>query len=650
MPVYKKSYSGGNTGDVLKKSSDVNYDASWVDSADVLVPPHLNQGINYYHESMGYITRTTAEIDADLDDMIAHGVKSIRVLQNPMKASTGWDSDSQFYEIIQRAKLKGLFVLAGANFESASTIDYDTGTASSGSGTTLVDSSKSWTTDEWVGFQVYITAGTGSGQACMITANNGTTLTVAAEDSFSTFSPSPSSDSVYRISFEVVAENPWTVTNGYSDRVILLAEQAYLAGADAFDVANEIGTHRRSADTFTNDTNLPGNTRDLADAVASGTGFSISQLGAAVEFHKVGAWVSGGGVGSMGHLGFNFYSNDSSYFGDTVDAVNNFGADKVWATEWSAEGTFGSLSISEAAYTRILRERQGRLRSLGIRPFAFCYRETTDTGFGYKKSVATGGERDAWNDSFAVSSISDHSDVLLYNATSGQVIAWDATDLRYEPTSIFEGGVVINEAGADVDTRIESDTNTNALFVDAGNSRVGVNTGSPLSDLDVVGTFRFRDAESPTKSFRYRFGGAIDAEAAGSDIYYSVWQNADFSGTQYTHFILSGSSGTISFRSKPIFNSDAGDIDFQVKGDTDDNMLYGDASTDRIGVGVASPSEKLEVSGNVKATDVLVTDEAYGSGWNGSLEVPTKNAVYDKIETLGGGLTSAQAIAFAVAL
>ncbi len=37
-----------------------------------------------------------------------------------------------------------------------------------------------------------------------------------------------------------------------------------------------------------------------------------------------------------------------------------------------------------------------------------------------------------------------------------------------------------------------------------------------------------------------------------------------------------------------------------------------------------------------------VTDEAYGAGWNGSLEVPTKNAVYDKIETIGGsGATTA---------
>lgn len=37
--------------------------------------------------------------------------------------------------------------------------------------------------------------------------------------------------------------------------------------------------------------------------------------------------------------------------------------------------------------------------------------------------------------------------------------------------------------------------------------------------------------------------------------------------------------------------------------------------------------------------DIEVPDEAYGAGWNGSLEVPTKNAIYDKIETLGGGGT-----------
>ncbi len=49
--------------------------------------------------------------------------------------------------------------------------------------------------------------------------------------------------------------------------------------------------------------------------------------------------------------------------------------------------------------------------------------------------------------------------------------------------------------------------------------------------------------------------------------------------------------------------------------------------------------------GAVTATaDITVPDEAYGAGWNGSLEVPTKNAVYDKIEAIvvgGGGATTA---------
>lgn len=37
---------------------------------------------------------------------------------------------------------------------------------------------------------------------------------------------------------------------------------------------------------------------------------------------------------------------------------------------------------------------------------------------------------------------------------------------------------------------------------------------------------------------------------------------------------------------------------------------------------------------NVWLADQSVPDEAYGAGWNGSFEVPTKNALYDKIETL----------------
>ena len=46
-----------------------------------------------------------------------------------------------------------------------------------------------------------------------------------------------------------------------------------------------------------------------------------------------------------------------------------------------------------------------------------------------------------------------------------------------------------------------------------------------------------------------------------------------------------------------------------------------------------------------------VSDTAYGPSWNGVTDVaPSKNAIYDKIETLGGGVTESDVIAMAVAL
>ena len=49
---------------------------------------------------------------------------------------------------------------------------------------------------------------------------------------------------------------------------------------------------------------------------------------------------------------------------------------------------------------------------------------------------------------------------------------------------------------------------------------------------------------------------------------------------------------------------------------------------------------------------VTVDTEVYGAGWNGDLTVPTKDAVYDKIETLsaGSGLTRGQTTAIAMGI
>lgn len=57
---------------------------------------------------------------------------------------------------------------------------YDSGTATSGSATTLVNSARAWATDQWKNHQARITAGTGMGQVKVITSNDGTTLTIGS--------------------------------------------------------------------------------------------------------------------------------------------------------------------------------------------------------------------------------------------------------------------------------------------------------------------------------------------------------------------------------------------------------------------------------------------------------------------------------------
>jgi hypothetical protein len=71
-------------------------------------------------------------------------------------------------------------------------------------------------------------------------------------------------------------------------------------------------------------------------------------------------------------------------------------------------------------------------------------------------------------------------------------------------------------------------------------------------------------------------------------------------------------------------------------------------SNDLINIGVYGKAENGQVNwagyfdGNAFVNgDVTVTDEAYdATGWNGSLEVPTKNAVRDKLETLVSSINS----------
>lgn len=72
-------------------------------------------------------------------------------------------------------------------------VSFATGTATSATSTTLVNSGKTWATNQWANYQVRIVSGTGAGQIRSITSNTGTTLTVP------TWTITPNNTSVYSI-------------------------------------------------------------------------------------------------------------------------------------------------------------------------------------------------------------------------------------------------------------------------------------------------------------------------------------------------------------------------------------------------------------------------------------------------------------------
>lgn len=285
----------------------------------------------------------------------------------------------------------------------------------------------------------------------------------------------------------------------------------------------------------------------------------------------------------------------------------------------------------------------------------------------------------------------------LYPPTSGGTPGGADTQVQFNDSGAFggdagltynkttdvltvNGGTVINESGADSDTRIEGDTDANTLYLDASTNRVGLGTATPAEKLNVIGSFQVDDADIQTKGYRFRTSGAnLDLDASGADLYLSVFSAADFGGTQRdkirlesgadigklvhlwqftpspsgaTHHVIDGdANGDV------VFNEDAqGDADFRVEGDTDVNLLMVDGSADKVGIGVAAPAEKLEVAGNILTSGYLEIDSTpatdhTGKGWVAKFVANEAQAIGDVcyINSVGEmQLADADAIATAV--
>jgi len=79
--------------------------------------------------------------------------------------------------------------------------------------------------------------------------------------------------------------------------------------------------------------------------------------------------------------------------------------------------------------------------------------------------------------------------------------------------------------------------------------------------------------------------------AAGADLFTLV-QGGSNKKITITNFLANLNSAVI-------VNSNGADQDTRISGDNDNNLLFTDASADKVGIGTSTPAEKLDVAGNL---------------------------------------------------
>jgi hypothetical protein len=294
--------------------------------------------------------------------------------------------------------------------------------------------------------------------------------------------------------------------------------------------------------------------------------------------------------------------------GDADEIV--FGADSDWIQEYNA--AFGALAFDDALggskflvldQNTVVFEVDNSASQVGV-----------TNGYSLRVEDATGND---WVD------IQHNGTDLLFTPTNTGKVTFGAVTDFYDfqsnvgvdaDLSITGGGKlqVFNAAGT---------AYLEALYTGTDIALTGINTGTisiDATNIELDGAVAATgDLTVPDEAYGVSWNGSLEVPTKNA-----VYDKIETLG--------GGGSGDVTKVGTPVST--------QVGVWTGDGTLAGYANLLwNNGASTFVVNGAANVTGNVGAGSLTVTDDAYGAGWNGSAQVPTKNAVYDKIESLSGG-------------
>lgn len=313
------------------------------------------------------------------------------------------------------------------------------------------------------------------------------------------------------------------------------------------------------------------------------------------------------------------------------------------------------------------------ITSAGLTDFTNFQHDHGDADDGGALAASTVGTSQVTDGSLLPADLDDGADTpgdeecLTYEAT-GTIFEWQACSAggatAWDDIADPDADGSIDFVGFEQDIIAQNDTANDEIFEITNQDADRANTVTifQISDYDQDDAqaiyFRMVSDIDGTPRVDYEFGqsgasfvknltlsgGTLTANNAAGNLFslddagVALKIFADADGNPDTNVASVGTTGSdhLLLNSGDISGSDViispnDDVIFQETGG--ENLI--------LDLNTANTATVFSTSGlnlvNFSSIDVQVPDEAYGAGWNGSTEVPTKNAVYDKIETMGGG-------------